>query len=127
MTDTNLNAARVLVVDDDVDAASSLAVLLRLSGYRVATASDGEGALVLMGDFKPHCVLLDIHMPGIGGLGLSRRLRADYPDDLVLIALTGYGPGDPGVAATFDLVDHHLRKPVDMSLLAKALPPVQSS
>lgn len=114
---------RVLVVDDSTDAAEALAAILELNGYRVSTAPDGAGALAQIDGFRPHCVLLDIDMPGIDGLQLAKTLREEHGDDIVLVAVTGWSAGDPRVAETFAVVDHYLRKPLDPLELQKLLPP----
>ena len=116
------NDVRVLVVDDIEDAATSLALILSLNGYVARTANDGSSALELTEEFLPHCILLDVNMPGIDGLELTRRLRTSYGDDIVLVAVTGAGIDQARVAGTFALVDHYLRKPVDMTQLEKILP-----
>ena len=116
------NDVRVLVVDDIDDAAQSLALVLSLNGYVARTANDGSSALELTEEFLPHCILLDVNMPGIDGLELTRRLRTSYGDDIVLVAVTGAGIDQARVAGTFALVDHYLRKPVDMTQLEKILP-----
>lgn len=116
------NDVRVLVVDDIEDAAQSLALVLSLNGYVARTASDGASALELTEEFLPHCILLDVNMPGIDGLELTRRLRTSYGDDIVLVAVTGAGVDQARVAGTFELVDHYLPKPIDMVKLEKILP-----
>lgn len=115
---------RVVVVDDVADAAEVLAETLSLSGYKVWTATDGAAALALIEERKPHCVLLDIGMPGMDGNELTRTLRARYGDDIVLIAVTGREHDDERVSDTFARVDHYLQKPVDPDVLRKLLPPV---
>ena len=115
---------RVLVVDDVVDAAEVLAETLALSGYKVWIATDGAAALALVEAHQPHCVLLDIGMPGMDGNELTRTLRTRYGDDIVLIAVTGREHDDARVVDTFARVDHYLQKPVDPNLLRKLLPPV---
>ena len=115
---------RVVVVDDDVDGAESLAQLLALSGYCVKTAHDGVEAWTLIEAFQPLCVLFDIKMPGIDGAELSRRLRASYGDDMVLIAITGAPESDARVVETFARVDFYLQKPVSLAKLQVALPPI---
>lgn len=115
---------RVLVVDDFADAAETLAAVLELDGYVVRIAHDGDEALLVVEQFRPHCVILDINMPGLDGNGLSARLRSRYGDDIVLIAITGTGESDQRVAQTFDRVDHYLLKPLDPAALRKALPPI---
>jgi len=113
---------RVLVVDDVDDAAKSLALVLSLNGYVARTAGDGASALELTAKFLPHCILLDVNMPGIDGLELTRRLRTTYGDDIVLVAVTGAAADQARVAGTFELVDHYLPKPIDMTKLEKILP-----
>src|SRR5262249_38150069 len=83
---------RVLVVDDNVDAAESLAVLLRLEGQDVQVAHDGVSALELARAFRPALVFLDIGMPGMDGYEVCRRLRQQFSRDRPLVvALTGWG------------------------------------
>src|SRR6476620_11044480 len=101
---------RVVVVDDFLDAAEALAETLMMSGYKVWVATDGAGALALVETHRPHCVLLDIGMPGMDGI--------------VLIAVTGREHDDERVSDTFARVDHYLQKPVDPDVLRKLLPPV---
>jgi len=116
------DAVRVLIVDDVDDAAQSLADLLELNGYQAQTARSGPQALELARTFAPHCVLLDIAMPGMDGLQLAQRLREDHGNDIVLIAVTGGSTEQSTVAATFAVVDHYLMKPVDVERLNKVLP-----
>ena len=116
----------MVVVDDAIDVAEVLACTLEMDGYSVKTAGDGAQALALIEAYQPHCVLLDINMPGMGGCELSDRLRELYGGDLVLIAVTGWGdPGDR-VSDTFSRFDHYIRKPFDPALLRKILPPVSA-
>jgi len=115
---------RVVVVDDFIDAAEALAETLMMSGYKVWVATDGAGALTLIETHQPHCVLLDIGMPGMDGNELTRTLRSRYGDDIVLIAVTGREHDDERVSDTFARVDHYLKKPVDPDVLRKLLPPV---
>jgi CheY-like chemotaxis protein len=115
-------AHRLLVVDDNVDAAESLAVLLRLQGHEVRVAHDGPGALSLVGVYRPEVVFLDLGMPGMDGYEVARRLRRQFgPGDVRLAALTGWGqPEDRrrSQEAGFDL---HLVKPVDPTTLEQVL------
>jgi CheY-like chemotaxis protein len=115
---------RVVVVDDVVDAAEALAAALEISGYRVWIATGGKQALALVEQHRPHCVLLDVAMPGMDGLELSQELRQRYGDDIVLIAVTGREKDDERVSGTFASVDHYLQKPVDPDVLKKLLPPL---
>jgi DNA-binding response OmpR family regulator len=113
---------RVVVVDDDSEVAEALAAALEFDGYRVKIASDGAQAVALVAEFAPHCVLLDVEMPGMDGDELSKRLREGYGDEIVLIAVTGGRDKDKRVQDTFARVDHYLSKPVDLGLLRRLLP-----
>ncbi len=105
---------RVLVADDNVDAAESLAILLRLSGHRVSVAHDGHDALRLASHERPDVVVLDIGMPGLNGYEVARSLRREvWGRALRLIAVTGWGQDEDrqrAAAAGFDL---HLTKPFE--------------
>ena len=114
---------RVVVVDDNFDAADMMAAALELEGYRSRIATSGEQALPLIEDFRPHVVLLDVRMPGMDGCELTRRLRERYGDAMVLIAVSGSDPDDARVVDTFDNVDHYFRKPVDLAALRRLLKP----
>lgn len=116
---------KVLVVDDEPDVAEVLAELLRFNGYEVRVVHDGLHAWSAVEDWLPHCVLLDVNLPGIDGGELSRRLRERYGDDLILVAITGWGETDKRVSDAFGRVDHYLQKPVDLQMLSKVLPPVR--
>jgi PAS domain S-box-containing protein len=116
---------RILVVDDNEDAANTLALLLRLAGHDVNTAHGGQAALTLAEALHPEFVLLDIGMPDLDGYEVARRLRAtDWGKSLRLIALTGWGQDDDKRRALAAGFDHHLTKPVDPreldSLLSQA-------
>jgi signal transduction histidine kinase len=105
---------RVLVVDDNRDAADSLAMLLRLLGHEVGTAHDGMAALDAARAFVPEVVLLDIGLPNMDGYEVARRLRQEPAlSGALLVALTGYGQEQDrrrSLEAGFDI---HLVKPVD--------------
>lgn len=120
----NEEQVRVVVVDDVNDSAETMAALLRLNGYEVRTCADGSEALAAIEQRKPHCVLFDVVMPGIGGDELCSRLRSLYGDDIVLIAVSGFAEGDPRVRASFSLADHYFTKPVDPAALSRLLRPV---
>jgi CheY-like chemotaxis protein len=115
---------RVVVVDDVSDAAETLACLLEMDGYKVWTAQDGHEALALIAEHLPQCVLLDIDMPGIDGFELSRRLRELYGEQMVLIAVTGWGDEDLRVSERFAHCDHYLRKPIDPGTLKLLFPTI---
>jgi CheY-like chemotaxis protein len=115
---------RVVVVDDVQAMADSLAELLELDGYKVRTAGDGHEALAVIEQYQPHCVMLDIDMPGIDGRELANRLRTLYGDAIVLIAVTGWGDEGDGLTMEFARFDHYLRKPFTPAQLRRVLPPV---
>jgi signal transduction histidine kinase/ActR/RegA family two-component response regulator len=110
---------RILVVDDNVDAADSLAMLLEMRGHHVRTAADGPRALEECRSHPAEVVLLDIGLPGMDGYEVARRLKGT-PEmaSAVLIAITGYGQAED-VARSMDAgFDHHLVKPVEPESLA---------
>lgn len=104
---------RILVVDDNADAAETLALLLRARGHEVRVAYDGTSALELCREFDPQAALLDIGLPQIDGYELARRLRNEHERRLLLIALTGYGRDDDRRLSQDAGFDYHLVKPVD--------------
>jgi PAS domain S-box-containing protein len=103
---------RVLVIDDNVDAAESLALLLRVSGHEVRTAHDGPAGLEAALAFRPEVVLLDIGLPGMNGYEVARRLRAAAElREVLLVALTGYGQEEDRRRSREAGFDRHLVKP----------------
>jgi len=113
---------RVLVVDDNHDAAESLAFLLSLEGHTVVVAYDGVAALSEAAKFQPQIVLLDIGMPGMDGYQVARALRAgESTRSMKIIALTGYGQPDDHERACAAGFDDHLTKPIDPEFLIKTL------
>jgi PAS domain S-box-containing protein len=113
---------RVLVVEDNRDAADSLALLLRLNRHDVSVVADGPGALAVAPAFRPDVVICDIGLPGMDGYEVARRLRA-LPglNGLRLAALTGYGQDSDRRRAADAGFDHHFTKPVDPDELAQFL------
>ncbi len=113
---------RVLVVDDNVDAADSLAMVLRAWGHDVRTAHDGPTALDVVGHFQADVVLLDIGMPGMTGHDVARRLR-ERPEyrTAFLAAMTGYGADDDRRRSREAGMDRHLVKPVEPDALLRLL------
>jgi PAS domain S-box-containing protein len=115
-------AKRILVVDDNVDAATTLQLLLKSLGHETRAVHDGLQALEAAQDFQPDVVLLDIGMPGLDGYEVARRLRAlKREQPMRIVAITGWGQeADRGRSreAGFDL---HLVKPVDPSVLTSVL------
>jgi CheY-like chemotaxis protein len=113
---------RILVVDDNTDAASSLAMLLKISGNEALTANEGLEALEVAEAFRPDVVLLDIGMPQVDGLEVCRRIRAQpWGRDLLMIALTGWGQEEDRRRSKDVGFDYHLVKPVDYPTLTKLL------
>jgi PAS domain S-box-containing protein len=109
---------RVLVADDNRDAADSLCRMLSLYGYEVRAAYDGASALEVSESFQPHVAVLDIGMPLRSGYDVARDLRARRGREVRLIALTGWG-GDEDVKRALEAgFDHHLTKPVEPALLS---------
>jgi len=108
---------RVLVVDDNRDAADTLAALLRLSGHKVSVAHDGLRGLELAAAEHPEIVLLDIGLPGMDGYEVCRRLRATHTHNMKIIAMTGYGQERDRHRAHEAGFDTHTVKPVDYATI----------
>jgi PAS domain S-box-containing protein len=115
-------SGRILVVDDNADAALTLADLLEVLGYEVRTAGDAESALAVLDGFRPHLGLLDIGLPRVDGYELARMIRS-RPDGagLKLVALTGYGQESDRQRAREAGFDEHLVKPVDIDRLTEII------
>jgi len=115
-------ARRVLVVDDNSDAALSLGRLLEGAGHHVATALDGPSALEIAAEFRPEAAVLDLGLPGMDGFELASRLRRTPGGRaMLLVALTGYGREDDRRRARRAGFDHHMMKPADVVALARLL------
>lgn len=116
---THAVSRRVLVVDDNVDAAESAALLLKLSGHQVEMAHDGLAALDVAQSFRPEVILLDIGLPEMDGYEVVRRLR-QRPDgkEPVIAAVTGYGRDEDRQRSLEAGFDHHLTKPLAPDVLA---------
>ena len=113
---------RILVVDDNVDGAETLAMLLMLSGHTVERAHTGPDALKAAHAFQPRVMFLDIDLPGMSGYEVARQLRSDSTmDGLILVALTGWGSEDDRRQAKNIGFDHHLTKPVEIEKLHSLL------
>jgi CheY-like chemotaxis protein len=109
-----LAARRILVVDDNADAAESLAHVLRLMGHDVAVGGDGVEAVALSGSFRPEVLMLDIGMPRMNGYEACRRIReTEAGRRIVLIAVTGWGQDEDRRRSEEAGFDFHLTKPVD--------------
>jgi len=113
---------RVLVVDDNVDATQSLAMLLKMSRHQVRIAHDGPTALVAALDFRPDVVLMDIGLPRMHGYEVARRMRQQpILQKIVLVAMTGYGQDTDRQRAQEAGFDHHLVKPADFDKVQEIL------
>ena len=117
-----MSPRRILVVDDNVDAAQSLGMLLGILGNEVRTAHDGPSALKEAESFGPEVVLLDIGMPGMDGYEVARQMRTMPPvRDTILVALTGWGQLEDRQRSDEAGFDHHLVKPVEPKVLERLL------
>ncbi len=113
---------RVLVVDDNVDSAISMALMLELKGNEIRTAHDGVDAVAIAEAFRPQVILMDVGMPRRNGLDATRQIRAQaWGRDVVIIALTGWGQENDKTRSQEAGCDGHLVKPVDLADLEKML------
>jgi PAS domain S-box-containing protein len=113
---------RVLVVDDNSDAATSLALLLEMENCEVRTAADGEEALVQVEAFQPELIFMDLAMPRLDGVAATRRIRAMPQCQRVrIVALTGWGQATDRQRTREAGMDHHLIKPVSLDDLRSVL------
>lgn len=113
---------RILVVDDNIDAADSLAMLLRMTGHMTCTAHDGTTGLALAEKFNADVVLLDIGLPDINGYEVARRIREQaWGKNILLIAATGWGQDKDKELAKDAGFDNHLTKPINFQDLNFAL------
>ena len=125
MTANNNNAVqgkRVLIVEDNVDSADTMQILLQLSGYEARAAYDGTAALSIAREFEPHAVLLDIGLPRKDGYEVARELRAlPATKTALLVALTGFGQEDDKERAAQAGFDAYQVKPVEPAAIEKLL------
>ncbi len=113
---------RVLVVDDNPDAAEMLGTLVELMGHDWEAAYDGPAALAAAARTRPDVVFLDIGMPGMSGYEVATKLRADAQlRDVYLIALTGWGEDDARVRALEAGFDRHVTKPAEPDAIEQIL------
>ena len=119
---TPTSGVRILVVDDNRDAADSLARLLKVMGNSVHTAHDGQEAVAAAREFRPHVVLCDIGLPKLNGYEACRLMKQQTWDEkMILIAVTGWGQDDDKRKAREAGFDHHMLKPVDPQVLINML------
>ena len=113
---------RILVVEDNRDAAESLMTLLQLNGHEVRVSHDGLEALAVVDGFSPDAAFLDLGLPGLDGYEVARRLRATpVGRSLLLVALSGYGQEEDKRRAAEAGFDHHLTKPIDFTVVERLL------
>jgi PAS domain S-box-containing protein len=113
---------RVLLADDNADAADTMSAMLEMSGYQVRAVYSGPEALEALAGFAPDVMLLDIGMPGMSGYEVAQQVRGDPRHDaVVLVALTGWGSEGDRAHALRAGFDHHLTKPVDHAALDQLL------
>jgi PAS domain S-box-containing protein len=117
-----VHRSRILVADDNIDAADSLAMILEMSGHDVRVAHDGRAALSVAQSFRPDTVLLDIGMPQLNGYEVAQALRQEpWGARITLIALTGWGQESDRLKAMDAGFDRHLTKPVDPAALEQLM------
>jgi signal transduction histidine kinase len=116
------NAKKILVVDDNVDAANTLEALLGMDGFAVTTAYDGVAAVAAALTGKPDVIVMDIGMPGMNGYDAAKLIRQQPGNEkIVLIALTGWGQASDKTRANLAGFNHHLVKPIDYDSLMSCL------
>jgi PAS domain S-box-containing protein len=111
------NSPRLLVVDDNRDAADTLSSLLEVLGARTRVAYDGDSAIQVFQEFRPDVVFLDIGLPGMSGYDVARAIRNLDGPPVLLVALTGWGQDGDRARALASGFDHHLSKPADIAQL----------
>jgi CheY-like chemotaxis protein len=120
--ESHISQRRILIADDNQDAAQSLAMLLELEGFEVTIAHDGAHALAVFETEQPRFALLDIGMPKIDGYEVARRIRRHARGSaVVLIAVTGWGQATDKARARAAGFDHHLTKPIELEQLSALL------
>jgi CheY-like chemotaxis protein len=118
---TKPKGSRILVVDDSVDSAETLAELLRIWGHDVRMAHDGAEAVEAAREYKPEVVLLDLGLPGMDGYAVAPQLKKDGTAGRMLVALTGSSDQRDTQRTQQVGFDHHLVKPVDPDALQKLI------
>jgi DNA-binding response OmpR family regulator len=117
-----ISGRRILIVDDNRDAADSLSLLLGLEGYETQVAYAGRSALEAAHSFQPEVIVLDLGLPDLSGYDVARLIRQDAQlAQVVLIALTGWGQEEHRRRALEAGFDHHVTKPVDLDEFASLL------
>ena len=125
---TSRTKRRILVADDNRNAAESLAMMLRLAGHEVYAVHDGQEAVEAAAWFRPELALLDIGMPKLNGFEAARRIREQaWGQKIILAAITGWGQEEDKRRAGEAGFNHHLTKPVDPAALEKLLASSQAT
>lgn len=114
---------RVMLVDDDIDTCETLSELLKFDGYEVRFATNAKDAMAAVDEYQPICALVDLGLPDLDGCELSRRLKARYGADIVLIAVTGRSGAREHDMAMEAGIDHVLCKPLSVERLRRFFPP----
>ena len=113
---------RVLVIDDSVDNAEALCLLLAALGCVTTSALSGPEGIAVAAKFSPHLVFIDLEMPGMGGCDVARQLRASYPEDAMkLVCLTGRGHSDDKRACMDAGFDDFFSKPISPESLTRVV------
>jgi CheY-like chemotaxis protein len=113
---------KVLIADDNRDAAESLAMLLQLEGHEITVVHDGHEAIAAFDSVRPDAALLDIGMPGMDGYEIARHIRrSPHGRSVLLIAVTGWGQDTDKTQALQAGFNHHFTKPVEPDVLAALL------
>ena len=113
---------RILIVDDNATNLKLVAYLMRANGYTVDTALDAESAIVAIRNNHPDVILMDIQLPGIDGLELTRRLKADPATrDIVIVAVTAYAMKGDQAKALAAGCDDYITKPIDTRALPETI------
>ena len=113
--------ARILVAEDNDDAAEMMQVMLQFKGHDVRVAADGVEAVDVASTFKPHIAFLDIGMPRMDGYEAARRIRELLGRRVVLVALTGWGQDDDKLRSREAGFDQHITKPPEPQLLERLI------
>ncbi|WP_312510948.1 ATP-binding protein [Massilia sp.] len=123
---TQRRTFRILVVDDNTDAAESLSLLLQLNAHEIRTATNGRDALLIAQEFRPDIGFLDIGMPGMTGFELAERLRA-MPElaGMTLVAVTGWGSDEDLARSRQAGIDHHFTKPIAADTVSRLLSQIE--
>ncbi|MBV8030387.1 MAG: PAS domain S-box protein [Betaproteobacteria bacterium] len=118
---------RIVIVDDNADAANALRYLLENEGHEIRVATNGPAGLAAAREFRPEALLLDIGLPELNGYEIARQVRADSKlPRMTIIAITGYGQPQDRARTAAAGFDHHLTKPVEFSALRRLLRAVAS-